>query len=85
MPQRPRVQYNLGLLLAQVLRDDEAEVALRGALNLEPQNFDYLYALIDFYFKRDQFDEALGYAERMIEAHPLQRFGHESKKAIDDR
>ena len=85
LPGRARVQYNLGLLLAQVLRDDEAAVALRGALNLEPQNFDYLYALIDFYFKRDQFDEALGYAEKMIEAHPLQRFGHDIKKAIEDR
>jgi len=85
MPRRARVQYNLGLLLAQVLRDNEAEVALRAALNLEPQNFDYLYALIDFHFKRDQFDEALGYAERMIEAHPLQRFGHDIKKAIEDR
>jgi len=72
-------------LLAQLLQDDEAEVALRGALNLEPQNFDYLYALIDFHFKRDQFDEALGYAEKMIEAHPLQRFGHDIKIAIEDR
>ena len=31
MPQRSRVQYNYGLLLAQLSRDDEAEVALRSA------------------------------------------------------
>ena len=57
-------------------------VALRRALDLEPQNFDFLYALIDFHYKRGQFDEALELAERMIEAHPLQRIGHEFKAAI---
>lgn len=82
MPQNARVHYNYGLLLAQLSRDTEAEVALRHALDLEPQNFDFLYALIDFYFKREQLNEALDVAERMIEAHPLQRLGHEYKAAI---
>ena len=85
MPQASRVQYNYGLLLAQMLRDDEAEVALRRALDLEPTNFDYLYALIDFYFRREQFDEALMIADRMIEAHPTQRIGYDVKAAILNR
>jgi Flp pilus assembly protein TadD len=85
MPKRSRVQYNYGLLLAQLSRDDEAEVALRNAMDLEPQSFDYLYALIDFYYKRGQFDEALVLADRMIEAHPQQRFGYEIKAAIEGR
>jgi len=85
MPQRARVHYNLGLLLAQLLRDEEAAVALRNALNIEPQNFDYLYALIDFHYKRDHFGEALDYTERMIEAHPLQRFGYDMKASIENR
>jgi len=85
MPQRSRVQYNYGLLLAQLLRDDEAEVALRNALNLEPRSFEYLYALIDFHFKRGQFDEALVLADKMIEAHPQQRFGYDIKAAIEGR
>ena len=85
MPRRSRIQYNYGLLLAQLLRDDEAEAALRRALDLEPRSFDYLYALIDFYFKRDQFGEALVLADRMIEAHPQQRFGYEVKAAIENR
>ena len=83
LPQRPRVQYNYGLLLAQLLRDDEAEAAFHVALNLDPQNFDYLYALLDFHFKRRQFDKALVMAERMIEAHPLQRIGHDMKAVIE--
>jgi tetratricopeptide (TPR) repeat protein len=85
MPRRSRVQYNYGLLLAQLLRDEEAELALRRALDLEPQSFDYLYALIDFYFKRDQFDKALVLADRMIEAHPQRRFGYDIKAAIENR
>jgi len=85
MPQRSRVQYNHGLLLAQQLRDEEAELALRKALDLEPQSFDYLYALIDFHYKRDQFDKALLLADRMIEAHPQQRFGYDIKKVIEAR
>ena len=84
MPQRSRVQYNYGLLLAQLRRDDEAEAALRDALALEPTSFDYLYALIDFYYKRERFNEALALADRMIEAHPRQRFGYDIKAAIKD-
>lgn len=85
MPQRSRVQYNYGLLLAQLSRDDEAEVALRSALELEPQGFDYLYALIDFHYRRGQFDEALVLADKMIQAHPQQRFGYDIKAAIEGR
>ena len=85
MPQRSRVQYNYGLLLAQVSRDDEAEVALRSAFKLEPQSFEYLYALIEFHYKRGQFDEALVLADEMIQVHPQQRFGHDIKAAIEGR
>jgi Tfp pilus assembly protein PilF len=85
MPMHSRAQYNYGLLLAQMSRDDEAEAALYRALNLEPASFDYLYALIDFHYRRGQFDEALVLAERMIEAHPAQRFGYDVKAAIEAR
>ena len=85
MPQRARVHYNHGLLLAQFLRDDDAEAALRRALALEPENLDFLYALADFYIKRDRFDEALEMAESMIRAHPSQRIGYDIKTAIQGR
>jgi tetratricopeptide (TPR) repeat protein len=85
LPQRARVQYNYGLLLAQLSRDDEAEVALLRALEIEQQSFEYLYALIDFYYKRGQFDDALVLADRMIETHPLERFGYDVKAAIEAR
>ena len=85
MPERSRIHYNHGLLLAQLLRDDEAEAALRRALQLEPNNFDFLYALADFLYKRDRFDEALEMANRLIKAYPAQRVGHDIKAAIENR
>jgi tetratricopeptide (TPR) repeat protein len=85
MPQRPRVHYNYGLLLAQLGHDAEAEAALLKALNIEPQSVDYLYALIDFYYRRGILDKALELAERMIAAHPENRMGYDIKAAIEGR
>jgi tetratricopeptide (TPR) repeat protein len=85
LPTASRVQYNYGLLLAQLFEDEEAEAALLRALQLEPQSFEYLYAMIDFYFRRERYDEALVLAERMIEAHPTQRFGYDVREAIRNR
>ena len=84
MPDRARVQYNYGLLLAQLMRDEEAEAALRSALGLEPENFDYLYAMADFLYRRDRFAEALELAERIIRAYPGQRAGYDIKAAIEN-
>jgi len=83
MPYRPRVHYNYGLLLAQLGRDAEAEAALLKALSVEPQSVDYLYALIDFHFRRGNREKALEFAERMISAHPENRIGHDIKAAIE--
>jgi len=83
MPQRSRVHYNYGLLLAQMGDDAGAERELSDALNLEPQSVDYLFALIDFHYKRGQLNETLELAERMISTHPQLRFGHEIKAAIE--
>ena len=59
--------------------------ALRTAFKLEPQSYDYLYALIEFHYKRGQFSEALVLADEMIQVHPQQRFGHDIKSAIEGR
>jgi predicted CXXCH cytochrome family protein len=81
MPDRSRVQYNYGLLLQVLKRDREAEAALKKALSLEPQDLDFLYALADFYIKRERFSLAEQVAEKMIAAHPSHRIGHELLEA----
>jgi Tfp pilus assembly protein PilF len=83
LPQRARVHYNYGLLLAQLDNPQEAESALITARDLEPQNIDYLFALVDFYFKRGQLDAALEHAQRIISAHPQNRLGYELKASIE--
>ena len=85
MPRRARVHYNYGLLLAQMGNDAAAEAALGKALALEPENIDYLYALIDFYFRRGNRQAALDLADRMIAAHPEIQLGYELKARIEQR
>jgi tetratricopeptide (TPR) repeat protein len=83
LPRRSRVHYNYGLLLAQMGEESQAEGALQKALALEPANMDYLYALVDFYYKRGRMKEALDLAERMIIAQPENPLGHNIKAAIE--
>jgi predicted CXXCH cytochrome family protein len=78
-----RVHYNYGLLLQQIGEDEAAEIALGYALGLAPRNIDYLYALADFYLKRQRFREALPMAERMIEAAPDVPVGRQIKDVCD--
>ena len=82
LPQRSRIHYNRGLLLAMLGRDADAEEALYAALRLEPESVDYLYALIDFYARRNRLEEGLELSRRMIEAHPGNRLGYELRDAI---
>jgi tetratricopeptide (TPR) repeat protein len=82
IPGRARIHYNLGLLLQRLNRDDEAETALRRALELEPSNFDILYAVADFYLKRSRFSQAETIVGQIIKFYPQHRIGHEMKRMI---
>jgi tetratricopeptide (TPR) repeat protein len=77
MPKRARIQYNLGLLLQHLKRDSDAEAALLAAIEIEPDNLDYLYALADFYLKRKKLLKASSIAQEMVAKHPDQRIGHD--------
>ncbi len=85
MPRHARVRYNLGLLLQVLGRDKEAETELLGALRIEPDNLDFLYAAADHYLKRGRLGEARRMAERMIEKHPSNRLGHDLLGFINPR
>ncbi|MGB5984581.1 MAG: tetratricopeptide repeat protein [Desulfobacterales bacterium] len=85
MPGRARVHYNLGLLLARLNRGAEAERALKRALALEPANFDFLFALADFYLKHNQSEHAESLADKLIELFPDRKIGHDLKRALRQR
>jgi Tfp pilus assembly protein PilF len=79
---RSRVHYNHGLLLARMGDDAGAEAALERALDFEPENIDYMYALVDFLYRRGRLIEAMNLVERMIATHPENRLGYDLKQAI---
>lgn len=83
LPGRARVHYNLGLLLSTLNRGEEAEQALVKALSLDPDNFDYLWAMADFYLKSSRPGKAMKMAERLIKYYPDQTLGHEIKAYIE--
>jgi tetratricopeptide (TPR) repeat protein len=83
MPERARVHYNLGVLLDYLQRDREAEGALLKALELDPNQMDYLRAVAEFYLKRKRFVEAKRIAEQMIREHPSNELGPQILDFID--
>ncbi len=85
MPDQGRIHYNLGLLFQQLKRDSEAEAALLKALEIEPVNTDYLYALAEHYLRKGELVKAKSLAERMISLYPNHRIGHELLDVIHKR
>ena len=83
MPGRARIHYNLGLLRQHLKQDSDAEASLLKAQALEPDNLDYLYALADFYLKRNKIQQARSIAEEMVARHPTQRIGHDILKLTE--
>lgn len=83
LPKRARVHYNLGLLLDFLHKDLGAQAALLKALELEPDNLDFLNALAQFYLKRGKYQEARAIAKQMITKHPSNRLGYNLLSFID--
>jgi Flp pilus assembly protein TadD len=83
MPRAARVHYNLGLLEQQVGNLDDAERALRRAVELDPAGLDVLYALADHLVRQGRLAEAVPVADRMIEPHPDQPVGRDLKAFLE--
>ena len=85
MPDRSRVHYNLGLLLDYLRRDVQAESALQRALQLEPDNLEYLNAIAQYYLKREMYQQAKRIAEQIISRHPTNRLGPQLLEIVNRR
>ena len=75
MPDHARVHYNLGMLLDYLGKDSEAERALLRALNIEPENINFLIAAAQYYVKRKQYEKAKLLTERIAAAQAKDRPG----------
>ena len=73
----------LGLLLQQLGRLDEAEQAFHHALEIEPIGLDYPNAYGAHLLRQGRLDDARVIVERVIEYHPDQPIGHQLKAAIE--
>jgi tetratricopeptide (TPR) repeat protein len=84
LPDQSRIYLELGLAEGAAGRNEAAESALLRALQLEPDNLDYLFALADHFVRRGEFDRALVYADRMIATHPELEVGSQVKIFIEE-
>jgi tetratricopeptide (TPR) repeat protein len=75
---QPRVWYNLGLLLSQTGRSDEALAALRTAESLAPGDADVPYAAATILARSGRPAEAADAARRALAAHP----GHAPARSL---
>jgi tetratricopeptide (TPR) repeat protein len=82
-PGRGRIHYNFGLALQVVARMEEAEGAFLLALEVEPENPDFLFALGDHFLRRGLSARALEMANRLLAAAPGHSQGRQLKAAIE--
>jgi Tfp pilus assembly protein PilF len=74
-PNRGRIFYNLGLLLQHLKKESKAEAALLKALETDPDNLDYLYAVAHHYIRRKKMRQAKTIVEQIISKHPHSSIG----------
>jgi len=70
LPRRARIHYNLGLIQVYLQRYAKAEASLLKTLAIQPDNRDFLYAIIDFYIKRRKLASAEKYVLLLVEKYP---------------
>jgi predicted CXXCH cytochrome family protein len=70
IPERVRIFYNLGLIYQHLGDNTKAEQALLKGININPADFDLLFALSDFYIKRNQKGKAKKYIDQIAELYP---------------
>jgi tetratricopeptide (TPR) repeat protein len=70
LPDSAPIQYRYGLSLYLHDRREEAETALKRAVELAPDNDSFLFALALFYEKYGQYDLALGCADKLVALRP---------------
>jgi tetratricopeptide (TPR) repeat protein len=66
----PRIFYNLGLLYQMTGQNDKCESTLVKGLDLDPGNFDILYALYAFHMKQNNQAKAEKYIELLKTYYP---------------
>ncbi|MCD4728761.1 MAG: tetratricopeptide repeat protein [Pirellulales bacterium] len=83
MPYNSRVFYNLGQIQSYLGQIESAEKSFIAAVSIEPESFDYLYVLADFYLNQQMFEKSRAVAIKMNETFPGNRTGEQLLKKIN--
>jgi len=75
MAHHARVHYNLGVLLDYLGEDSKAEKALLRAIDIDPENIDFLTATAQYYIKRKQYEKATLLSNRISAAEAKNHAG----------
>jgi tetratricopeptide (TPR) repeat protein len=73
----PRIYYNLGLIYQYLNNPTKAESSLLKAYSAAPNEFDIIYALVDFYAKGGNKSNALIYANELNQKFPSNPTGQQ--------
>jgi tetratricopeptide (TPR) repeat protein len=66
----PRLYYNLGLLYQMVGSNEQASATFVRGLQIDPGNFDLLYALFVFHLNQKNMEKARLYIEQLVKWYP---------------
>jgi tetratricopeptide (TPR) repeat protein len=66
----PRLFYNLGLLYQMVGSNEQSSATFVRGLQMDPGNFDLLYALFVFHLNQKNMDKARLYIEQLVKWYP---------------
>ena len=83
IPDRPRIFYNLGLIYQFLGEQNKAQKNLMRCLELEPRNFDFLFAMADHFIKKEDYDAARPFAEDILNYYPDNQTGRELLNVIN--
>jgi tetratricopeptide (TPR) repeat protein len=72
-----RIYYNLGLIYQQLNKTTKAESSLLKGYSTSPNDFDIMYALVDFYVKRGDNNHALQFATEINQKFPSNPTGQQ--------
>ncbi len=78
----PRIYYNLGLIYQYLNNPNESRIIFIKAYSISPNEFDVLYALADFYIKKESYPSAMKYVNEMKLKFPSNPTGEQLVKYI---
>jgi tetratricopeptide (TPR) repeat protein len=83
MPHYARAHYNAGQIWDFLNRPKKAQAALERSYDLEPQNSDYLKALVQHYVKHGKFDQVEKMAQHILAQDPQSAVGKQLRHFVD--